>query len=110
MKKSSKPTLLLVLSLLLIVTVFALLNVGIKLKYEQKLLLKDKAEKTIKAENQKRIKLTAEYQTVTAEERIVNTAKSELGMIRNAGNTVIINVDRKKLEENQETLAQKYEQ
>ncbi|GIK20876.1 MAG: hypothetical protein HND40_09820 [Ignavibacteriota bacterium] len=110
MKKSSKPTLLLVLSLLLIVTVFALLNVGVKLKYEQKLLLKDKAEKTIKAENQKRIKLTAEYQTVTAEERIVNTAKSELGMIRNAGNTVIINVDRKKLEENQETLAQKYEQ
>jgi len=110
MKKSSKPTLLLVLSLLLIVSVFALLNVGVKLKYEQKLLLKDKAEKTIKAENQKRIKLTAEYQTVTAEERIVNTAKSELGMIRNAGNTVIINVDRKKLEENQETLAQKYEQ
>lgn len=110
MKKSSKPTLLLVLSLLLIVTVFALLNVGVKLKYEQKLLLKDKAEKTIKAENQKRIKLTAEYQAVTAEERIVNTAKSELGMIRNAGNTVIINVDRKKLEENQETLAQKYEQ
>lgn len=110
MKKSSKPTLLLVLSLLLIVTVFALLNVGVKLKYEQKLLLKDKAEKTIKAENQKRIKLTAEYQTVTAEERIVNTAKSELGMIRNAGNTDIINVDRKKLEENQETLAQKYEQ
>ncbi len=57
MKKSSKPTLLLVLILLLIVTVFALLNVGVKLKYEQKLLLKDKAEKIIKTENQKKIKL-----------------------------------------------------
>ncbi len=110
MKKSSKPTLLLVLILLLRVTVFALLNVGVKLKYEQKLLLKDKAEKIIKTENQKKIKLTAEYQTVTAEERIVNIAKSELGMIRNTENPVTIKFDSKKLEESLETLTQKYEQ
>ncbi|MDY0082238.1 MAG: hypothetical protein RBR74_03565 [Ignavibacteriaceae bacterium] len=110
MKKSSKPTLLLILILLLIVTVFALINVGVKLKYEQKLLLKDKAEKVFKTESQKKIKLTAEYQTVTAEERIVNTAKSSLGMIRNAENPVVIRFDNKIFEENLEILTQKYEQ
>ena len=77
MKKSSKPIIFLLLTLLLIVTAFALVSVGIKLKYEQMLLQKDKAEKTYKAQDQKRIKLTAEYQTVTAEERIVAVAKSE---------------------------------
>lgn len=110
MKKSSKPTLLLILILLLIITVFALVNVGVKLKYEQQLLSKDKAEKIFKTESQKKIKLTAEYQTVTAEERIVNTAKSELGMIRNAEDPVVIKFDSKKLEENLETLNKKYEQ
>ena len=74
MKKSSKPTIFLIITLLLTVTVFALVSIGLKLKYEQFLLQKDKAEKTYKAENQRKIKLTAEYQTVTAEERIVAVA------------------------------------
>lgn len=109
MKKSSKPLLFLVLILLLIVTVFALVSVGVKLKYEQKVLLKDKAEKLFKAESQKKIKLTAEYQTFSAEERIVTVAKSELGMIRNIETPLVITFSNKKLEENLETLNQKYE-
>lgn len=109
MKKSSKPTLLLILILLMIVTVFALVSVGVKLKYEQKLLLKDKAEKMFKSESQKKIKLTAEYQTFSAEERIVAVAKSELGMIRNVESPFVIKFSNKKLEENLEILNQKYE-
>lgn len=109
MKKSSKPMLFLILILLLIVTVFALVSVGIKLKYEQKVLLKDKAEKMLKAENQKKIKLTAEYQTFIAEERIVNVAKSELGMIRNVEMPVVIKFNNQKLEDNIELLNKKYE-
>ena len=109
MKKSSKPMLFLVLILLLIATVFALISVGVKLKYEQKLLLKDKAEKLFKAENQKKIKLTAEYQTFSAEERIVTVAKSELGMIRNVESPLVIKFSSKNLEENLETLNKKYE-
>ncbi|MCK7520177.1 MAG: hypothetical protein MZV64_22020 [Ignavibacteriales bacterium] len=73
-EKSSKPTIFLIITLLLIVTVFALASVGLKLKYEQFLLQKDKAEKIYKSESQRKIKLTAEYQTVTAEERIVAVA------------------------------------
>lgn len=109
MKKSSKPTIFLLITLLLIVTVFALATIGLKLKYEQFLLQKDKAEKTYKTESQRKIKLTAEYQTVTAEERIVAVAKSELGLIRNIEPAFIIKYDRDKLEEINRTLKEKYE-
>ena len=83
MKKSSKPTIFLALTLLLIITAFALISVGVKLKYEQLKLQKDKTDKIYKTENQRKIKLTAEYQTVTSEERIILVAKSDLGLIRN---------------------------
>lgn len=97
------------LTFLLIVTLFALVSVGIKLKYEQFILQKDKAEKTYKSESEKKIKLTAEYQTVTAEERIVAIAKSELGLIRNIESPFIIKYDNDKMERISETIKEKYE-
>lgn len=109
MKKSSKPTLFLILTLLLISAAFVLMSVGVKLKYEQYLLLKDKAEKTFKDESQKKIKLTAEYQTVTAEERIVFVAKTELGLIRNVEAPLIIKFDNEKVLNIEESLNLKYE-
>jgi cell division protein FtsB len=109
MKKSSKPAIFLLITLLLIVTVFALVSVGLKLKYEQNLLLKDKAEKTYRAESQRKIKLTAEYQTVTTEERIVSVAQSDLGLIRNIEPAFVIKFDVNKIEEINEILIEKYE-
>lgn len=109
MKKSSKPTLFLILTLLLISAAFVLMSVGVKLKYEQYLLLKDKAEKTFKEESQNKIKLTAEYQTVTAEERIVFVAKTELGLIRNVEAPLIIKFDNEKVLNIEESLNLKYE-
>ena len=108
MKKSSKPTIFLLITLLLIVTAFALVSIGLKLKYEQFLLQKDKAEKTYKEESQRKIKLTAEYQTVTAEERIV-AVSTDLGLIRNVEPAFIIKYDSNKVEEINEILKEKYE-
>jgi len=109
MKKSSKPTLFLIFTLLLITALFALASVGVKLKYEQYVLQKDKLEKIYKSENQKKIKLTAEYQTVTAEERIVAVAKSDLGMIRNIEAPLVVKYENQKVENLSETLKEKYE-
>jgi len=109
MKKSSKPTIFLIITLLLIVTLFALVIIGLKLKNEQFLLQKDKAEKTYRSESQRKIKLTAEYQTVTAEERIIAVAKSDLGLIRNIEPAFIIKYNNNKIEEINETLKEKYE-
>jgi cell division protein FtsB len=109
MKKSSKPAIFLLITILIIITVFALVSVGLKLKYEQFLLQRDKAEKTFKSESQRKIKLTAEYQTVTAEERIVAVAKADLGLIRNIEPASIIKYDINKIEEINEILIEKYE-
>lgn len=109
MKKSSKPILFLILTLLLITAAFVLVSVGVKLKYEQYLLQKYKAEKTLKTESQRKIKLTAEFQTVTAEERIVYVAKTELGLIRNVEAPLIVKFDNEKLISLEESLNQKYE-
>ena len=109
MKKSAKPTIFIILTLLLILTAFALVSVGVKLKYEQYLLQKEKAEKIYKSESQKKIKLTAEYQTVTAEERIVAVAKSDLGMIRNIEAPLVVKYENQKVENLSETLKEKYE-
>ena len=109
MKKSSKPAIFLIITLLLIVTVFALVSVGLKLKYEQFVLQKDKVEKNYKSESQRKIKLTAEYQTVTSEERIVAVAKADLGMIRNIEAPLIIKYENQKMESLTQTLEEMYE-
>ncbi len=109
MKKSSKPTIFIVLTLLLIVTVFALVSIGLKLRCEKLNLQKDKDENIYKTENQKKIKLTAEYQTVTSEERIVEVAETELGLIRNIEPVVTLKYDLSKVEEINEVLKEKYE-
>jgi cell division protein FtsL len=109
MKKSAKPAIFLLITLLLIVTVFALVSIGLKLKYEQFVLQKDKAEKTYKTESQRKIKLTAEYQTVIAEERIVSIAETQLGMIRNVEPAFIVKYDKNKVENLEEILKEKYE-
>lgn len=109
MKKSSKPAILMVLILLMILTSFALVGVGIKLKYEQSLLQRDDLQKKMKTEAQRKIKLTAEYQTVTAEDRIISVAISELGLIKNLQPSVIIKFNNEKLEEVTKELLEKYE-
>jgi cell division protein FtsL len=109
MNKSSKPAILFLFLLLLIITAFVLTSVSIKLKYEQTVLQNDMAQKQLKTETQKKIKLTAEYQTVTAEERIVKIASSELGLIRDIEAPIIIKYDNNKVEEINEELKRKYD-
>jgi len=109
MSKSSKPTIFLVFLLLLIITVFALVSVSVKLKYEQALLQKDTALKQLKTETQSKIKLTAEYQTVTSEERISAIASSELGLIKDLEAPVVIKYDMNKVESIEKELKKKYE-
>lgn len=109
MSNSSKPKIFLILLILLLITAFALGGVGIKLKYEQTLLLKDQVEKKLKTESQKKIKLTAELQTFSAEERIIRIANSELGMIKNLEAPVIIKYDKSKADEVENHLKEKYD-
>ena len=70
---------------------------------------KTNLKKFINQKNKKKIKLTAEYQTVTSEERIVAVAKSNLGMIRNIEAPLVVKYENQKVENLSETLKEKYE-
>jgi cell division protein FtsB len=109
MNKSAKPTIFLILLLLLITTVVVLLSVGIKLKYEQALLQKDSLLKQLKTLTQEKIKSTAEYQTVTAEDRITKIASYELGLIKDLDAPVIIKYKQSDVEKIEEDFKRKYD-
>jgi len=108
MKKSSKPTIFLLITLLLIVTVFALVSIGLKLKYEQLVLQKSKNEKTLSTLNQIADKLRADQESFSSES-IISIAQSQLGLVRNLEPAFIIKYDNNKVEELNETLKEKYE-
>ncbi len=82
MKKNSKKTILFNLILIVTIAFFILGYVGVKLKYD--ILTKDKVLLQKKMNNQKnwKINLLAQKQSLTSESRIVDVAKSELGLIK----------------------------
>ncbi len=82
MKKNSKKTILFNLILIVTIAIFVLSYVGVKLKYD--ILTKDKVllQKELNNKKNSRTNLFAQKQSLTSEERIVNIAKNELGLIR----------------------------
>jgi len=109
MKKSSKPILFFVLTLLIISAAVFLLRVSLKIKYEQLVVKKIKLENDFKTNSNLKDKLKANYESLIAEERIVAVAKSDLGMIRNIEAPLIIKYENQKVESLRQTLEEKYE-
>jgi cell division protein FtsL len=109
MKKSAKPLILLTLFYMITITLFILGYVGIKLKCEemtkQKILAKQELENI---ENWK-LSLSAQRQSLTAEDRIVPIAEEELGMIKSADAPVILTVDKNEIEKISKIVKGKYE-
>lgn len=109
MKKGNKPIIVYLLIMLMISTVFVLLNVGFKLKTEELSRIKFETENQLKTELGNEINLTADYQHYSSEERIVTIAGSELGMIRRTEPVEKIIYSTEKFEEVNSLLKQKYD-
>lgn len=109
MNKSAKPTIFFILLILLVTTVIVLISVSVKLKYEQALLQRESLLKELKTYTQDKIKLTAEYQTFTAEDRIVKIASLELGLIKDLEAPVIVKYKPNKVQEIEEEFKRKYD-
>lgn len=108
MKKSAKPFLLFSFLLVLAVTFIFLLAVGMKVKYEEMTKEKDKAEQLLNAERLNKVKLSADFQSVTSQENIVPAALS-MGLINRVQPQLIINVDSELIENINRRLQEKYE-
>lgn len=109
MSKSAKPMIFYVLFLIVIITIFFIAVVIVKISYDETIRFKEDAERRLKIENQKQLSLQAEYQNVTAEDKIKVAASLQLGMIKRIEPVIVIKVSKETIEESEEKLNLKYE-
>ena len=81
MKKSSKPLIIVITSLLVLITIIILISQGLRLKYEELQRELAQLENRIKTEKTQSVGLKANYQMLTAQDAIKNYAMTELGLV-----------------------------
>lgn len=81
MKKSSKPLIIVIASLLVLSTIILLISQGLRLKYEELQRELAQLERRIKSEKTQFVSLKANYQMLTAEDVIKKYAVYELGLV-----------------------------
>jgi len=81
MKKSSKPLIIIVASLLVLITIIILAAQGLRLKYEELQRELAQLENLVKTEKFQSVGLKANYQMLTAEDIIKKYAIFELGLV-----------------------------
>lgn len=95
--------------MLLLITAFVLIGVGLRLKYEEAVRTKVELQKILKSERTKKVNLVANYQMVAAEDVIIRSAKNDLGMVKNSEPGIKITVSKDKIEELSQLLKEKYD-
>jgi cell division protein FtsL len=107
--KNSKPFLGYGLFTGIALTLYALCYVAVKLNCES--LIKQKVitiENFSSVQNEK-LNLTAQFQYLNSEERIVEIAQKELGMIKSSSPVLSLSVSKEKIDRIQKEINSKYE-
>ena len=81
MKKSSKPLIIIITSLLVLITIIILFAQSLRLKYEELQRELAQLENQMKTEKTQSVGLKANYQMLTAEDAIKKYAIYELGLV-----------------------------
>jgi len=81
MKKSSKPLIIIITSLLVLITIIILFAQSLRLKYEELQRELAQLENQMKTEKTQSVGLKANYQMLTAEDIIKKYAIYELGLV-----------------------------
>ena len=81
MKRSFKPLIIVISSLLVLITILLLISQGLRLKYEELQREQTQLENQIKTEKTLMVNLIANYQMMTAEDLIKNYASNELAWV-----------------------------
>jgi hypothetical protein len=107
--KNSKPLIGYLLTIGVVLTFYALGYVSIKLKCESLIRQKVIAEESLGSARNLKLNLTAQYQYLNSEERIVEIAGNELGMIKGSAPVIKLTVSSDKIESVQKEINAKYE-
>lgn len=81
MKQSSKPLIVIVASILVLITIIILISQGLRLKYEELQRELTQIENKIKTEKTQSVALKANYQMLTEEDIIKQYAVQKLGLV-----------------------------
>ncbi|MHB1686568.1 MAG: hypothetical protein ACYCVH_04240 [Ignavibacteriaceae bacterium] len=109
MKKSVKPLIVFYLSIFLMFAFLILGYIGFKLECEKLIRENVETEKSLSDIKNLKVNLIAEDQSLSSEERIVNIAQNELGMVKRTGQPVILTVSKAKIEQISSEIQKKYE-
>ncbi len=109
MKRSSKPFIIKIIFLLVVVTSMVLVSIGLRFKYEELMREKSELNKMLKEERTKTVNLSAEYQANSSEEKIISVAENKLGMIRRTQPKITINVNKNLIKKVNEKIKSKHE-
>ena len=109
MKRSSKPFIIKIIFLLVVVTSMVLVSIGLRFKYEELMREKSEINNKLKEERTQKFNLIAEYQAYSSKEKIISVAENKLGMIRRTQPKITINVNKNLIKKVNEKLKSKYE-
>lgn len=87
MKKSFKPLIIVISSVLILITIVLLISQGLRLKYEELQREQTQLENQIKTEKRLMVNLVANYQMMTAEDLIKEFASRELALVEAGSDT-----------------------
>jgi len=107
--KNSKPLIVYLLTIGVVFTFYTLAYVGIKLKCESLIKQKVMAEESLSSTRNWKLNLTAQYQFLNSEERIVSIAGNELGMIKASAPVIKLTASSDKIMSVQKEVNAKYE-
>ena len=109
MKRSSKPFIIKIIFLLVVVTSMGLVSIGLRFKYEELMREKSEINNKLKEERTQKVNLIAEYQAYSSKEKIISVAENKLGMIRRTQPKITINVNKNLIKKVNEKLKSKHE-
>ena len=109
MKKSAKPLIFFNSFVFIVITSLILGFVGVKLECEKLTKEKVLTEEKLKEIKNWKINLIAQDQDLSAEERIISIAETDLGMIRRTDVPIELSVSKEKIEEISKAIEKKYE-
>ena len=109
MKKSAKPLLIFNLSFFLMFAFLILGYIGFKLECEKLIREKVETEKSLADIKNLKVNLIAENQALSSEERIVNIAQDELGMVKRTEPPLVLTVSNTMIKQFSSEIQKKYE-
>jgi hypothetical protein len=110
MKKNSKPAIIVIIFILVLITGILLVVQGLRFKCEELIRERTRLEGEIRTHKTNRVSLIASYQMLTAEDKIKKFATNQLGLVESdLENIKKIVVKKELIEKTENELKTKYE-